>query len=253
MAFIYWRKKYAYLCHTIRIGKKVKRKILAYLGKEPVITKTLIATVEEKYPGVQIDWDKIRNALKNRKVFPIPSSNTSIRPILWAYFEALRKNQIEPGFRDDIPIWDRVPGQLPRRITMYSQADAHQFLWPIFLEQIEKCYDLTDLILQPDELATIAKNTFTQAELAYVSQKRLWNKKAVPKKLPLKPMSLTRAYEIMQLPDEGKKFWETKFLEKCRDELLSNYTDSNKLKLIEEAYQTIITWQKKELKIKRRF
>jgi len=77
--------------------------------------------------------------------------------LLWAYFEALRLNRIEPGVPGEIPIWDRADVQpLPSRPAHYPAAVAHEFLWPYFLRQME---DLDLAIL------AVAREKFIEADL----------------------------------------------------------------------------------------
>lgn len=67
MAFV--RKKdddYFYLVKSYRIGKKVRQKVLGYFGSAPVSAEKLEqvkARVEKRYPGLKIDWDKVRKRL----------------------------------------------------------------------------------------------------------------------------------------------------------------------------------------------
>lgn len=144
MAFIRWRKNKAYIVHNMRKNGKVKQLILAYLGVNPKITDDTINRVEKNYPDIIIDWDNLKQSLFNKSniattVATTPRQDLVIyRPMIWAYFEALRKNQIEPGVTGDVAIWNRKNEPLPHRRPSYSEKIAHEELWPLFLCEIEK-------------------------------------------------------------------------------------------------------------------
>lgn len=58
MAYIRYKGPYAYLVYTERFGggSKVRQKVLYYFGREVAITAEVIAEVEAKFPGIDVDW-----------------------------------------------------------------------------------------------------------------------------------------------------------------------------------------------------
>ncbi len=67
MAFVRYKGPYAYLVMNERTREggrsRVRQKVLYYLGKEPEITDEVIAEVERRYPGIEIDWDALAAVL----------------------------------------------------------------------------------------------------------------------------------------------------------------------------------------------
>ena len=70
MAFIRWRGNCAQLLATVYSEKGTKQITLANLPNLNVTTETK-RDVEEKYPGVKVDWVKIVRALANGPPVPL--------------------------------------------------------------------------------------------------------------------------------------------------------------------------------------
>jgi hypothetical protein len=61
MAFIRKKGDYYYLVMSYRNDDgDVRQRVLAYLGKEPLINKEVKTEVGEKFPELDIDWDSIK-------------------------------------------------------------------------------------------------------------------------------------------------------------------------------------------------
>jgi hypothetical protein len=70
MAFIRWRlnsagNRQAYLVHSYRDAEgKPRHKVLAYLGASAELTPDRIGELRQKYPELNIRWDKIKPSAK---------------------------------------------------------------------------------------------------------------------------------------------------------------------------------------------
>jgi hypothetical protein len=64
VAFIRFKGPYAYLVENERrkVGDKsyVRQRVLYYLGREPTIDDDVVADVERRFPGIEIDWRTLR-------------------------------------------------------------------------------------------------------------------------------------------------------------------------------------------------
>lgn len=64
MAFVRFKGPYAYLVENERrkVGDKsyVRQRVLCYLGREPTIDGAVVAEVERRFPGIEIDWQALR-------------------------------------------------------------------------------------------------------------------------------------------------------------------------------------------------
>lgn len=110
MAYIRWKERryerigwfekvqglrYASLVHSLRdTDGKIKQKTLAYLGSNPSITEGLKKELEEKYPKIKFNWEKIQ------KQIVVPHSggrrtNVGTKSLKWIYEhrEQLRKDR----------------------------------------------------------------------------------------------------------------------------------------------------------------
>lgn len=257
MAFVRWRKNRAYLVHNVRQNGKIKQLDLFYFGVNPVIDENIIQKIETKYPAIKFNWNIIEQTIKS----PIPKEAANVfqndikcfRPLIWAYFEALRKNQIEPGVPEDTPIWDRVNGALPRRRPSYAQKVAHEELWPYFLGEIEKLKNLDNLIKNPKGLAEVARKKFIEAEAQYMKQRTGDRGSEINKnkrKSSRITLDISCAQEILQLPDIGSHLWEETTLTGQRDSLLKQAETEDKKKTIIEAFNIIVNWQRKEIMLR---
>jgi hypothetical protein len=64
VAFIRFKGPYAYLVENERrkVGDKsyVRQRVLCYLGREPTIDDDVVAEVERRFPGIELDWQALR-------------------------------------------------------------------------------------------------------------------------------------------------------------------------------------------------
>lgn len=250
--------------------KRVQRLTLAYLGTNPKIDDNLQEEIASKFPEITINWTRLKDSIdRNGKADNNLSNNEKVqelrdiiklssycRPIFWAYFEALRKNQIEPDVSNDVPIWDRTNGDAPKRKAAYKESIGYQALWPLYLQEMEQISDFDSLLEQPDELARVAKQAFINAELKYLSHQResdLDISTSGQAKPPFKQstnkiqMDINEAYRTLQLPDIEKVFWERRVLKQKLNQMLSATQDESERHNIKLAYETILNWQQKEV------
>ncbi len=64
MAFVRFKGPYAYLVENERrkVGDKsyVRQRVLCYLGREATIDDDVVAEVERRFPGIEVDWRALR-------------------------------------------------------------------------------------------------------------------------------------------------------------------------------------------------
>jgi hypothetical protein len=67
VAFIRFKGPYAYLVENERrkVGARsyVRQRVLYYLGREPSLDDGVVADVESRFPGVNVDWRALREEL----------------------------------------------------------------------------------------------------------------------------------------------------------------------------------------------
>lgn len=152
VAYLVWRRgRYAELVQAVREGNRVRQVRLAYLGARPRLTPALKARVEQRAPGA-VDWGKVEAEIRARGGVVAAEDDYGLpegpRPILWAYFEALRRGLL---FADEPAPWDN-DGAPPQRPVTVADRDAYRYLWPRFVRAMLARPDLRELLRDPQRL-----------------------------------------------------------------------------------------------------
>ncbi len=125
----------------------------------------LNARIEEQRPGT-VDWTRAEPQLVARGRQVVAEGDHGLpegpRPVLWAYFEALRRGL---SFADEPAPWaqDAPP---PQRPVTVADRDAYRYLWPRFVRAMLARPDLGELLREPLRLRWEAERVFEELRAA---------------------------------------------------------------------------------------
>lgn len=188
MAYVVWRKgRYAELVRGVREGDRVRQVRLAYLGARPRLTPAVRARVEAQCPG-GVDWARIEAAILARGGQVADEDDYGLpegpRPILWAYFEALRRGLL---WADEPAPWT-LDGPPPQRPSRVAERDASRYLWPRFARAMLGRPDLGELLRDPLQLRRVCEEVFDDLRAALEVAREVragrWNLEKVTRDMP---------------------------------------------------------------------